>query len=64
MVGVPAFSITWRSMPSLRIGWPLPCRACIHRMNLDPIRTTTSWAVKSAIPVRKVRYFMRLRRGA
>ena len=27
MVGVPAFSVMWRSMPSLRIGWPRPCLA-------------------------------------
>ena len=41
MVGVPAFSMTWRSMPSVRIGWPLPCRACIQRMKREPMATTT-----------------------
>ena len=55
MVGVPAFSTMWRSMPSARIGWPLPCRACIQRMKREPMATTVSWAVTSDRPERKVR---------
>jgi hypothetical protein len=35
MVGVPDFSMMWRSIPSVRMGWPLPCRACIQRMKRD-----------------------------
>ena len=55
MVGVPAFSVMWRWMPSARIGWPLPCCACIQRMKREPMATTTSWAVATAMPPRKVR---------
>ena len=55
MVGVPAFSVMWRAMPSARIGWPLPCLACIQRMNREPMATTITWAVTTAIPPRKVK---------
>ncbi len=55
MVGVPAFSMMWRWMPSARIGWPLPCLACIQRMKREPMATTISWAVATDMPVRKVR---------
>ncbi len=63
MVGVPAFSITWRSMPSWRIGWPRPCLARIQLMKREPISPITSWAVTSDMAVRKVRYLTRLRNG-
>jgi hypothetical protein len=42
MVGVPAFSVTWRAMPSVRIGWPLPCLAFIQRMKREPMATATT----------------------
>ena len=54
MVGVPAFSVMWRWMPSARIGWPLPCLACIHRMKREPMATTMNCAVNRLITVRKV----------
>jgi hypothetical protein len=54
MVGVPAFSITWRWMPSGRIGCPLPCLAFIQRMKREPMATTMNWAVNSARPARTV----------
>ena len=63
MVGVPFFSSTWRSMPSVRMGWPLPWRARIQRMKRLPMATATSWPVNTAMPVRKVRYFRRLNTG-
>ena len=63
MVGVPAFSMMCRSMPSLRIGWPRPCLARIQLMKREPIRPITTWAVTRAMMVRKVRYFTRLRNG-
>ena len=50
-------------MPSVRIGWPRPCLAWIQRMKRLPISTQTSWAVNSAMPVRKVRYRIRLTIG-
>ena len=54
MVGVPAFSVMWRWMPSARIGWPRPCLACIQRMKREPMATTISWPVSTDIKVRKV----------
>ena len=61
MVGVPAFSSTWRATPSSRIGWPRPWRWRIQRMKRLPMATATSWPVNSAAPVRKVRYLRRLK---
>ena len=34
MVGVPFFSIRWRSGPSARIGWPLRCTELSQRITL------------------------------
>ena len=41
MVGVPFFSRMWRSMPSVRMGWPLPCLVRIQRMKREPMATAT-----------------------
>ena len=54
MVGVPALAMMCDCGPSLRIGWPLPCRMRSSAMMRGPNRNTNSSAVTTAPPVRKV----------
>ena len=55
MVGVPFFSIRWRSGPSGRIGWPARCTVLSQRMKLGPTSRLIVNAVRHAAPALNVR---------
>ena len=42
-------------MPSVRMGWPLPCFTFIQAMKREPMAMATSWPVNRAMAERKVR---------
>jgi hypothetical protein len=54
IVGVPFFSIRWRSGPSLRIGWPPRCTDFSQRITRGPSTKQITSAVRHAAPERKV----------
>jgi hypothetical protein len=54
IVGVPFFSIRWRSGPSSRIGWPPRWKDRSQRMMVLPKIRQISSAVMAAAPARKV----------
>ena len=54
MVGVPFFSIRWRSGPSSRIGCPPRCTDFSQRMIIGPSTKAITSAVRQAAPARKV----------
>ena len=54
MVGVPFFSIRWRSGPSRRIGWPSRCSDFSQRISGGPSTKLNTSAVRQAAPARKV----------
>ena len=54
MVGVPFFSIRWRSGPSRRIGWPWRCTDFSQRISAGPSTKLTTSAVRQAAPERNV----------
>src|SRR3546814_19511894 len=54
MVGVPFLVSRCPSGPSLRIGWPSPCRERSHQITAGPMRKALVGAVTTAPPLRQV----------